>query len=347
MAEALPIIWFGLLGILLIGYAVLDGFDFGVGIMHFTAKSDEERRIYMNSIGPHWDGNEVWLVTFGGALFAAFPEAYATVFSGFYLALMLVLFCLIFRAVSLEFRSKTNSKRWRLVWDAAFSLSSLGAAILFGVAVGNALLGLPVSGDLRIAEGFNAFDMLFYELSRPYPYLVGLMTASMFAMHGTIYLYLKTEGETRQRLIPWMWRTYTLFCIMFVVTTLWTFLFVPNAFTNLREHWWLWIVPLLNILSIINISRSIALRKPALAFVSSTATIAAFAFLFMASLFPNLVVSSIDTANSLTIWNSASSTATLTNMFIIACLGLPFVLAYTAVIYWTFWGKVQLGEHSY
>lgn len=347
MVEALPVIWFLLLGVLLIGYAVLDGFDFGVGIMHFTARSDEERRIYMNSIGPLWDGNEVWLVTFGGALFAAFPHAYATVFSGFYLALMLVLFCLIFRAVSLEFRSKTSSRRWRGVWDFGFFASSLGAAVLFGVAVGNALLGMPIDGTMGFGEGASAWGMLLFQLSRPFPYLVGLMTAAMFAMHGAIYLYLKTEGETQRRLVAWMWRTYGLFCVVFVATTAWTFVFVPNAFNNLRDHWWLWVVPVLNVLSIVNISRAIALRKPAVAFVSSSATIGAFAFLFMTALFPNLVVSSSNAAHSLTIWNAASSTATLMNMFIIACLGLPFVLAYTAVIYWTFWGKVRLGEHSY
>jgi cytochrome d ubiquinol oxidase subunit II len=359
MIELLPHIWFLLLGVLLIGYAILDGFDLGVGIMHLTAKGDRERRIFMNSIGPLWDGNEVWLVTFGGALFAAFPHAYATVFSGFYLALMLVLLCLILRAVSLEFRSKTESPTWRRVWDWGFFLSSFGAALLFGVAVGCSLIGMPIQADMGFGD-LGAFDLLLYQLSQPYAYLVGLMTVVMFAMHGTIYLYLKTEGDTRKRLVPWMWRTYFAFIGMFVITNLWTFAFVEQAFNNFRDHWWLAIVPILAVLAILNISRAIKKGNAPVAFVSSCCTIAAFCFIYFAALFPNLVVSTIDVATAdpeafadgtrdfnLTIFNAASSSDTLWNMFIIACMGLPFVFAYSAVIYWTFWGKVQLGEHSY
>jgi cytochrome d ubiquinol oxidase subunit II len=359
MIEWLPTIWFLLLGVLLIGYAILDGFDLGVGIMHLTAKGDRDRRIYMNSIGPLWDGNEVWLVTFGGALFAAFPHAYATVFSGFYLALMLVLLCLIFRAVSLEFRSKTKSALWRRVWDWGFFASSFGAALLFGVAVGNSLVGMPIQADMGFGD-LGAFELLLYQLSQPFGYLVGLMTVVMFAMHGTIYLYLKTEGETRDRLVPWMWRTYFAFIAMFVVTNVWTFAFVDQAFNNFRDHWWLAVVPILAFLAILNISRAIRKRQAAVAFLSSSCTIAAFCFMYFAALFPNLVVSTIDvaavdpetyalgnTSFNLTIENAASSPETLRNMFIIACMGLPFVFAYSAVIYWTFWGKVKLGEHSY
>lgn len=185
--------WFVLLGVLLIGYAILDGFDFGVGMLHpWVAANDKERRLVMNSIGPLWDGNEVWLVTFGGALFAAFPVAYATVFSSFYIAFHLLLACLIGRAISLEFRCKATSQWWRRYWDFSFFLSSLLAALLLGVAAGNVLKGMALGGKYRY-EG-SLVDQLGW-----YPLLVGLLTTSLFALHGAIYLYLKTEDELQQR----------------------------------------------------------------------------------------------------------------------------------------------------
>jgi cytochrome d ubiquinol oxidase subunit II len=196
--DTLTIVWFFLLGVLLIGYAILDGFDLGVGIIHpFVAKGDQQRRITMNSIGPLWDGNEVWLVTFGGALFAAFPNAYATVFSGFYSAFMLLLFALIFRAVSLEFRSKVHNRFWRSIWDWCFFGASGVASLLFGVAGGNLIAGLAID------EGGDYTGTMLNQLWSPtagaYPLVVGLMTVALFAMHGGIYLYLKTEGELQER----------------------------------------------------------------------------------------------------------------------------------------------------
>src|SRR5690348_6012384 len=180
----LHVIWFLLLGILLAGYAVLDGFDFGVGILHPLARTDHERRLFLNSIGPIWDGNEVWLVVFGGALFAAFPEAYATIFSGFYVAFMLLLFALIFRAVSIEFRSKVHSPGWRRAWDTGFFVSSLLAALVYGIGVGNAMVGIPLDARGVYAGGF-------LHLLKPYPLLLGVLTVAMFAMHGALYLSLK------------------------------------------------------------------------------------------------------------------------------------------------------------
>src|SRR5262245_24595674 len=177
----LYLLWFALLGVLLTGYAILDGFDLGVGILHPWARTDEERRLFMNSIGPLWDGNEAWLVTFGGALFAAFPNAYATAFSAYYTPFMLVLFALIFRAVSMEFRSKRPHPRWRRFWDGSFFVASLTATYLFGVAVGNSMLGIPIGADFEFAGSF--LDFL-----RPYPLLVGVLAVTTFAMHGAIYL---------------------------------------------------------------------------------------------------------------------------------------------------------------
>src|SRR5512138_2175246 len=188
----LNLFWFILLGILLAGYAILDGFDLGVGILHLFVRKDEERRIFMNSIGPIWDGNEVWLVTFGGAMFAAFPDVYATVFSGFYTAFMLLLFALIFRAVSMEFRSKRPSAWWRQFWDVSFAAGSILATFLFGVAVGNAMQGMPIGPD-------KEFQGTTMDLLRPYPLLVGLLAVATFAMHGANFLHLKTEGELQKR----------------------------------------------------------------------------------------------------------------------------------------------------
>ena len=210
-ASVLTTIWFGLLGVLLAGYAVLDGFDLGVGILHPLARTDHERRIFVNAIGPLWDGNEVWLVTFGGALFAMFPEAYATVFSGFYIAFMLLLFGLILRAVSLEFRSKMHSETWRKFWDWCFFGGSTVATLIFGVGVGNAIQGLPLDARGVYTGGF--FDLL-----TPYPLLVGLLTVALFAMHGSMFLYLKTEGAIQDRLGPWLWHTWGSFLILFFLS---------------------------------------------------------------------------------------------------------------------------------
>lgn len=334
------VIWFVLLGVLLTGYAILDGFDFGVGILHLLARNDTERRIIINSIGPLWDGNEVWLVTFGGALFAAFPEAYATVFSGLYVAFMIILFALIFRAISLEFRSKLKAHLWRRFWDVAFFGSSLLAPLLFGVAVGAAMLGIPL-------DDRGVFAGRFLDLLQPYTLAVGLMTVAMFTMHGAIFLYLKTEGELQSRIHTWMWRGFGFFLVTYLLTTIMTLVTVPRAVGNFRQFPWAWAIVLLNILAIANIPRAIHQRRPGYAFISSCATIAALVFLFGMGLFPNLVTSNPAPANSLTIYNAASSPKTLGIMLIVAGIGLPFVLAYTGIVYWTFRGKVSLDPHSY
>ena len=333
-------LWFVLLGVLLAGYAILDGFDLGVGILHLAARNDKERRLMINSIGPLWDGNEVWLVTFGGAMFAAFPNAYATVFSGFYMAFMLLLFALIFRAVSIEFRGKRDSESWRRFWDYSFFGASLLATFLFGVAAGNVLIGIPVD-----AQG--SFTGSFFDLVRPYPILIGLLTVSFAAMHGAIYLYLKTEAELQQLVHRWMWRGFGLTLICYMLATIFTLSAIPEATRNFHEHPWSWGIVILTVLAFANIPRAIFLERPFYAFISSSCTILALVFLFSFTLYPNLVVSSLSPAYSLTLINAASSGKTLGIMAIIAMIGMPFVLGYTAVIYWAFRGKVRISEHSY
>jgi len=333
-------IWFLLIGILLMGYAILDGFDLGVGILHLFSRGDLERRTLMNSIGPVWDGNEVWLVTAGGALFAAFPHAYATSFSGLYLAFMLVLMALIFRAVALEFRSKEPMRWWRSMWDAAFSAASFLASLLFGVAVGNLMLGIPVGADMEYQGGF-------FNLLHPYALLVGVFNVSLFALHGSIYLYMKTEGELQQKIRGWIWKIFPVFATLFVIATLATLVRVPTMMLNLKQFPFMWVIAALNVLAIANIPRALYLGLPFRAFVSSACSIAALIALFGMGIYPNLIVSSLDPAWNLTLYNAASSQKTLKIMLIIAIIGMPFVIAYTASIYWIFRGKVKLDRFSY
>ncbi len=338
--DTLALIWFVFLGVMLVGYTILDGFDLGVGILHPMAGNDHDRRIMLNAIGPLWDGNEVWLVTFGGALFAAFPNAYATVFSGFYVAFMLLLFALIFRAVSIEFRSKTEHPVWRRAWDYGFFGSSLLASLLFGVAAGNVMLGMPVDSHMVIRQ------TVLQQLTL-YPLLLGVLTVALFTMHGAIFLYFKTEGELQRQTERWIWRAFGFFLIAYLLATIYTLVEVPRAVANFRKHQWLWVVPLLNVLAVANIPRAMFKKQPGYAFVSSCATIAAFATLFATAIFPNLVPSSLDAAWNVTIYNARSSRKTLGIMLLFAAIGLPFVFTYTAVVYWTFRGKVRLAKDSY
>jgi len=337
----LHIVWFVLLGVLLAGYAVLDGFDLGVGILHLLSRTDRDRRLFINAIGPIWDGNEVWLITFGGALFAAFPAAYATIFSGFYTAFMALLFALIFRAVSIEFRSKMTSENWRRAWDVGFSGSSLLAAFLFGIAVGNSMIGIPLTER-------GVFTGSTMNLLNPYALMAGLTVVAMFAMHGAIYLYLKIpKGEIQNRVRNWIWHTWGLFLVLYVLGSMYTLVAIPNSISNFQRHPWAAAMVVINVLAVANIPRSIFFGKPFHAFVSSSVTIVALVFLFGMALWPNLVTASNDPSHSLTIYNASSSPRTLWIMFVIALIGMPFVLSYTVVVYWTFRGRVELGEHSY
>lgn len=341
MELDLNLIWFMLLGVLLFGYALLDGFDLGVGMLYlFIGHDDRERRILLNSIGPLWDGNEVWLVTFGGALFAAFPVAYASAFSSFYLPFMLLLAALIFRATAIEFRSKRQSTLWRQSFDVAFSAASTLAAFLMGVAIGNMLGGIPI-GERGIYQG-GLFDLL-----RPYALMVGLLTLAVFAMHGSIFLYLKTEGELQQRIKEWMWRTFGFFLISYLLVTIYTLVNLPDVTRHFEEYPAGWAAVVLMVLAIANVPRSIYQQRPFYAFLSSGMTILGLLFLFGVALYPNMIVSSLDPVYNLTIYNAASSQTTLMIMGIVAGIGMPLVLTYTAIVYWVFRGKVKLGEFSY
>jgi cytochrome d ubiquinol oxidase subunit II len=332
--------WFILIGVLFTGYAMLDGFDLGVGALHLFTRTDEERRIMLNAIGPVWDGNEVWLVTGGGALFAAFPNVYATVFSGFYMAFVLLLVALIFRAVAIEFRSKQPMLWWRRMWDVGFSAGSIVSSLLIGVAMGNIAWGIPL-------DDRGEFAGTFWSLLGPYPLLLGVTTLALFMMHGAIYALLKTEGALHDKLRGWINNSIIFFIICYAMTTMATLLYVPHMAARVRANPWLFSIAIFNMLAIANIPREIHLGRDWRAFLSSCLAMVALMGLFGLEMYPNLVLSNPVAANSLNIHNASSSPKTLAVMLTMALIGVPVVLAYTVSIYWIFRGKVKLEKMSY
>lgn len=336
----LNLIWFILVGVLFTGYAILDGFDLGVGALHLFAKKDEHRRLFLNSIGPVWDGNEVWLVTGGGALFAAFPEAYATVFSGFYLAFMLLLCALIFRAVAIEFRSKEDWAWWRTMWDVAFSLGSILSSFLIGVAMGNLVLGIPL--DER-----HEFAGTFLGLLNPYSIFLGVTTVFLFATHGAIYLVMKNEGELQALVRAWIKPLIGIFLTLFIIFNLMTLVYVPHILEIVRSRPFIMITVTISVLLVMNVPRELSKDRDFPAFLSSCGAMIFLMATFGLTYFPHMVLSMPNPENSLTIYNAASSQKTLGIMLIIALIGVPIVLAYTASIYWIFRGKTKLNSHSY
>jgi cytochrome d ubiquinol oxidase subunit II len=334
-------IWYVLIGVLLTGYAILDGFDLGVGILHSFHKDDLSRRISLNSIGPVWDGNEVWLVTGGGALFAAFPEVYATVFSGFYLALIFLLFALVFRAVAIEMRSKQPMLWWRSFWDWSFSIASIVAPLLFGVAMGNMVQGIPLDAHHNYAGSF-------FTLLNPYALLMGITTVALMAMHGSIYLCMKTEGEMHAHVRKLVNPAMIAFIVCYVVLTLATILSIPHIRESVRNEPFYGVLVFLSLCALAYIPYAIRRKHDGRAFIASMVMIVLMMTLFAASMFPYMVLSTLDPAkDSLTIYNGASSPKTLGIMLIICVIGMPMVATYTISIYWIFRGKVKITTTSY
>jgi len=336
----LQVFWFATLYVLLAGYLILDGFDLGVGIMHPVARDDRERRILMSSIGPVWDGNEVWLITFGGALFAAFPHAYATAFSGFYSAFILLLFALIGRAISLEFRSKLTSPAARRFFDIVFWAGSALATLLLGVAAGNILQGLPIGPDMEFRGSLRG-------LLGAYPLSVGLLALALFAMHGCAYLCLKTTGELQQRLARHVWLAYAVFAVLCACTITYTLVALPHIRRSFADRSWLWAVVIVGILAIAAIAPALRYRRYGYAFICSSGTIATLVVLLAAAMYPNLLLSSLDADWNLTIYNASSSERSLRVMQMIALGGMPLVLIYSGFVHWHFRGKVELDKADY
>jgi cytochrome d ubiquinol oxidase subunit II len=338
--PSLQTVWFLLIGLLLVGYAVLDGFDLGAGIVHlFVARNDAERRGVLNAIGPVWDGNEVWLITGGGALFAAFPVVYATVLSGFYLAVMLLLGALILRAVSIEFRSKETNRLWRLAWDAGFAVGSALAAFLFGVALGNIVRGLPLDAGGVYRGGLAG-------LLNPFSIVMGVLTLGLAAQQGSSWLVLKTEGALRNRARrSGVASTLVVIAAWFAATDI-AWFDSNRVFDNFARNPLAWIGPVSAALALAGMLYAYSRRQEFMAFVLSSVAILGLAATAGATLYPNLVPA-VDASRSLTVNNAHSSDTTLTVMLVIALVGMPIVLAYTAFIYWKFKGKVQLDEAGY
>lgn len=337
----LQFIWFAIFVILLAGYAILDGFDLGVGILHLFSSKDEERRLMLNSIGPVWDGNEVWLVTAGGALFAGFPAIYATLCTAFYLPIMLLLSGLIFRAVAIEVRSKQPGALWRWTWDLLFAAASGVIAFGLGLVMGNLIHGVPLDGE-------GEFLGSLADLIQPYPLLVGLMTVALFAMHGAIYLLMKTEAELHEKVRLWINPLIVFFIMCYVITTVATLIYQPHMAEAIRERPLFFAIAIGNILAIALIPREVHRGSDGTAFGASCLNIICLLGLYAVGTYPNVIrASNAPLEASLTLYNASSSMATLEILLIIACLGVPMVVAYTTVIYWIFHGKVKLESTSY
>ena len=330
----LAVVWFILIGVLWTGYLVLEGFDFGVGmLMPIVGKTPKGKRVLLNTIRPVWDGNEVWLLTAGGATFAAFPEWYATLFSGFYLPLFFILLALIVRAVAIEYRSKINDENWRTRWDLAIIISSWIPSILWGVAFANIVKGVPIDETGTYTGGF-------FNLLNPFALLGGLVTLALFLSHGAIFLALKTKGSVHDRAASWA-KKFSLAAI--VVGAAWA-LWLQLAYSNNTWTWGALVLAAVGLIGAGWFSHTGSFGK---AFLANVFAIIGAVTLIFGALFPNVMVSSTDPAYNLIVHGgpglvAASSHTTLVVMTWVAGIMTPIVLAYQAWSYWVF--KRRLSE---
>jgi cytochrome d ubiquinol oxidase subunit II len=329
----LTTVWFILIAVLWIGYFVLEGFDFGVGVLlPVLGRSEKERRVMINTIGPVWDGNEVWLLVAGGATFAAFPEWYATLFSGFYLALFVILVALIARGVAFEYRGKRPGSPWKAWWDRAIFLGSVVPALLWGVAFANIVRGVPieeVGGNLEYVGTF--FDLL-----SPYTLLGGLVTLSLFTTHGAIFIALKTDGEIRARARTIAERVGLVSAVLAVAFLVWTYLINPElAFA---------VLSVLAAVCLVGALLANRLGREGWAFLGTALTLALAVAALFSNLYPNVMPSSIDPAFNLTIENASSTPYTLTIMTWVAVIMTPIVLLYQGWTYWVFRRRLTVDD---
>ncbi|KUO72822.1 MAG: cytochrome d ubiquinol oxidase subunit 2 [Desulfosporosinus sp. BRH_c37] len=332
----LNILWFILITVLFVGFFFLEGFDFGVGILlPFLGKNDSERRVIINSIGPVWDGNEVWLITAGGAMFAAFPNWYATLFSGFYLALFLVLAAIIIRGVAFEFRSSDTSPRWRNTWDWMIFTGSFLSALLWGVAMTNIVKGVPIDDKMQYVG-------TFFTLLNPYAIVGGLTTLLVFMLHGALYLNLKTSGEMAERASK-VAKKIAKVAILVVLVFAGLTIFQTDLFANLGAG----ITLLACGAALIVAYVLICSRKGGWAFIANGLTILLFTVALFWGLFPRVMVSSLNPEWSLNIYNASSSPYTLKIMTIIALTMVPIVLLYQSWTYWVFRKRVTERDLHY
>jgi len=321
------IIWFVLIAVLFIGYFILEGFDFGVGILlPFLGKDDRTRRVIINTIGPHWDGNEVWVLTAGGAIFAAFPNWYATLFSGFYLALFLMLVALIVRGVAFEFRSKDENPRWRALWDWCIFIGSLVPALLWGVALANIVRGVPIDGEMQYVGGF--FNLLNW-----YALIGGLTSLIGFTLHGAIFISLKTSDDLQERshkLASRLWIPTVVLLLAFGISTY----FATDILDKLGVN--PGVIPILAFVALLLAGYFLRIKRDGWAFAMTGLSIATTTLTLFMILFPRVMVSSLDPAWSLTIYNASSSEYTLQVMTVVALIFVPVVLIYQGWTYYVF-----------
>ncbi len=336
-----PTWWFLVVGGLFSGYAILDGFDFGAGAWHLFFKKEQSRRIALNAVGPVWDGNEVWLVIGGGALFAGFPVMYATLFSSLYVPFMLFLVFIIFRAIAIEFRGKEPMLWWRRLWDVCYSISSIMLAFLLGVVLGNVLQGIAIGPNFEYAGAG------FFEFLNPYALMTGVTALALFMAHGAIYLLLKTEGRLFAKLTYLLKKGMIFFMVSFGITTLYTLLYIPHLSDDFKSSPALFAIPVLTFMSIANVPRLASKRNYKMAFFFSSLTVSLLMVLVAVELYPNLLFSTLDPGYSLDIYEAASSDKSLGIMLLFVAIGGPLVLGYTFFVYRTFRGKVRLDDHSY
>ncbi|SDK10030.1 cytochrome d ubiquinol oxidase subunit II [Billgrantia gudaonensis] len=363
--ETLRFIWWVLIGVLLVGFSVTDGFDMGVGgLLKVVGRNDEERRVMINSVAPHWDGNQVWLITAGGALFAAWPPVYAAAFNGFYLAMMLTLFALFLRPLAFDYRSKLDSLTWRSRWDWMLTIGSALPALIFGVAFGNLLQGVPFQFDdiLRLDYQGGLLGLL-----NPFGLLAGVLSLLMFLTHGAAWLQLKTEGELRQRSAVLGSRTALACAVLFLLGGIWLLLGVDgyqvtsvidtqghNATTaklveassggwlyNYARFPALWLLPLLGLTSFVLCSLTMKAGRHVVAFITSSLATTLVIVTTGVTMFPFVMPSSINPNHSLTMWDATASELTLMIMFVVVLIFVPLVLAYTAWSYWVMRGRLD------
>ena len=363
--DTLRLIWWALIGVLLVGFAVTDGFDLGSGILlPFAARSDVERRVVINSVGPVWEGNQVWLILGGGAVFAAWPQLYAVSFSGFYLAMFVILTALILRPVAFKFRSKREEPAWRARWDWVLFFSGLVPALIFGVAVGNVLQGVP----FRFDDHMHIFyDGSFFGLLNPFALLCGLVSVAMLVMHGAAWLVLKTEGKVAARARSYGIWAALLTIVLYALAGVLLSAFVGGYritsvvdaigpsnpmlktaelqagawFVNYAAHPWTMAAPAAGFVGALAALGALVARRGGLALLGAALGIAGIILSVGASMFPFILPSSIDPRASLTVWDSSSSHLTLFIMLVVTCIFIPIIVAYTTWVYHVLWGKVD------
>ncbi|MCU1788628.1 cytochrome d ubiquinol oxidase subunit II [Pectobacterium polaris] len=363
--ETLRLIWWGLIGLLFIGFAITDGFDMGVGILlRLLGKNDTERRVMINVIAPHWDGNQVWLITAAGALFAAWPMVYAAAFSGFYFAMILVLAALFFRPVGFDYRSKLENQRWRNMWDWGIFIGSFVPTLVFGIALGNLLQGVPLSVDMYLRLTYHGG---FFGLLNPFGLLAGVVSVAMIVAHGAIYLQMRTTEALQRRAQKTVLIASTLMSITFLLAGFWVLSGIDGYvitstldkaapsnplnkevvqqtgawLTNFTAHPALWAIPALGVVLPWFTCLFSRVDRCGWGFLTSSLTIVCVILTAGITLFPFVMPSSFDPNVSLTIWDATSSQLTLQVMTILACIFVPTILLYTSWCYYKMFGRID------